>query len=105
MNSPSGKQLLASTDVSRLVLFVVGTSIQLRSFYGAVNDHLCQVAPPPARTSVPSALAKHHPLPSCRLLSSTAKPLSRPSRALTYQHMTALCTWHMTVSVAQRAFS
>ena len=40
--SPNGKYLLASTDKSRLILYLVGTSIQLRSFYGAVNDDLCQ---------------------------------------------------------------
>jgi len=40
--SPNGKYLLASTDKSRLILYLVGTSLQLRNFYGAVNDDLCQ---------------------------------------------------------------
>eukprot|EP00282_Hemiselmis_andersenii_P030509 CAMPEP_0169467070 /NCGR_PEP_ID=MMETSP1042-20121227/22125_1 /TAXON_ID=464988 /ORGANISM="Hemiselmis andersenii, Strain CCMP1180" /LENGTH=366 /DNA_ID=CAMNT_0009580205 /DNA_START=42 /DNA_END=1137 /DNA_ORIENTATION=- len=38
--SPNGKMLLASTDRSRLILFVVGTCHQLRNYYGAVNDQL-----------------------------------------------------------------
>jgi len=40
--SPNGKYLLCSTDKSRLLLYVVGTSIQLRYYYGAVNDDFCQ---------------------------------------------------------------
>jgi len=40
--SPDGKYLLASTDKSRLVLYPVGSSAQLRWYYGAVNDELCQ---------------------------------------------------------------
>lgn len=40
--SPNGKWLLASTDKSRLLLYTVGTTMQLRYYYGAVNDDLCQ---------------------------------------------------------------
>jgi len=40
--SPNGKFLLASTDKSRLLLYSVGTTLQLRFYYGAVNDDLCQ---------------------------------------------------------------
>eukprot|EP01100_Stratorugosa_tubuloviscum_P014245 TRINITY_DN7499_c0_g1_i1.p1 TRINITY_DN7499_c0_g1~~TRINITY_DN7499_c0_g1_i1.p1 ORF type:complete len:398 (-),score=154.43 TRINITY_DN7499_c0_g1_i1:24-1217(-) len=36
--SPSGSQLAASTDRSRIILFRTGTPVQLRNYYGAEND-------------------------------------------------------------------
>ena len=40
--SPNGKYLLVSTDKSRLILYPVGMSLQLRNYYGATNDQLGQ---------------------------------------------------------------
>jgi len=36
--SPSGTHLLVATDKNRIILYRLGTSIQVRNFYGSVND-------------------------------------------------------------------